>query len=55
MLYSILEHIISIIEKVIELIYLMDALEFHDYIKNGSMRIYHEIGKQPLLFIDPMR
>jgi hypothetical protein len=46
MLCNILEPIICTGEKVIELIYPMDVLEFLDYTKNGSTKTYHENGKQ---------
>jgi hypothetical protein len=52
MLYNTVDHIIYISEKVIEQIYLIDALESLDYIKDGSMKTYLETMKQLLLFIN---
>ena len=50
--FNIVEHIIYISEKAIEQIYLIDALESLDYIKDGSMKTCLETMKQLLLFIN---
>jgi hypothetical protein len=50
--FNIVEHIIYTSEKVIEQIYLIDALESLDCIKDGSMKTCLETMKQLLLFIN---